>query len=627
MLAARTIERIVPVGQILLQRALISEEMLCEALEIQQRTKDLIGRILMTEGRISAIQLYPAIAEHYQLPFVNLHKTPANVTLQNAADVADYIRLQAIPFSRMGKVTTIATSDISETLYTWAKERYGYHFNFVITSPFDIYGHIDKHFSTQLDNHSRHYLWNIMPHKSARHVVNAQQKALLGASACVLLSLLVFFPSAVLLSVLVIVNIFYFFTLLLKCQLFLLGRRYRPGKTIPPQAVCTLGEDDLPIYTMLIPLHKEAASIPRLMKALDALDYPKSKLDIKLIVERDDEITISAIKRYKPHSGYELIYVPYSLPQTKPKACNYALHFARGKYVTIYDAEDIPDPLQLKKSVYWFSRQPEEVVCLQARLNYYNRNDSLLTRLFAIEYAAWFDFMLPGLRHLRIPIPLGGTSNHFRLDKLRELGEWDPYNVTEDADLGVRLALQHYETDLLDSLTAEEAPIQIKAWLNQRTRWIRGYMQTWLVHMRHPLELKNRLDATAFWGFQFFVGGPCLVFLSAPILWVICALWLGGIISINNHYFSSGIMGLALFNLLFGLIAHIGFAMVIIRRYRWQNMRSALYAFPLYWLLHSLASFKALWQLAVAPHIWEKTPHGLSEVTDAQRLESLRYMQ
>lgn len=618
---------ITPVGQILLQQGLVSQAMIDEALALQKQYKARIGRILMTQGHISAFRLYQAIAEHYDLNFVNLHDAPADTSLQNSSHVKDYIRLQAIPYKQEGSLTYIATSAPSQELIAWATEHYGDAHSFVITSPFDIYWHIDRHFSAQLDSHSREYLWNCMPQNSARHVLTSAQKREFIVVGLLFVAFAAAFPSTVLIVMLVAINLFYFVTILLKCQLFTIGSRYRPGAILPPKAVATLEDKDLPLYTLLIPLHDEAATLPRLIAALDALDYPKSKLDIKLIVERDDASTIEAIKALKPHSGYELIYVPYSLPQTKPKACNYALHFARGKYVTIYDAEDIPDPQQLKKAAYCFANTPDNVICLQARLNYYNRNHSILTRLFAIEYAAWFDFMLPGLRHLRIPIPLGGTSNHIDLQKLRELGEWDPYNVTEDADLGIRLALQHYETEMLDSLTAEEAPIRLQPWMAQRTRWIRGYMQTWLVHMRHPLQLMRQLDPMAFWGFQFFIGGPCLVFLSAPLLWVICMLWIADVIVLNAPLLSPWLTQLAAANLVFGLLAHFGFAFVTIRRYQWKNMGSALIAFPLYWLLHSVASFKALWQLFIDPHIWEKTPHGHSHVSEAEKAETLRHMQ
>ncbi|MCH2546129.1 MAG: glycosyltransferase [Alphaproteobacteria bacterium] len=616
---------IIPVGQILLSQELIDQAMLDEALAIQKTTHERVGRILLTQGHVSILRLYTAIAQHYRLPFVNLHHTPADSTLQRKEDCNDYIRFKAAPFTKKNNTVVLATSDPSEALMQWAQQRYGDNVDFVITSPYDIYWHIDTHFSEQLDTHSRLNLKNIMPHKSASSVITLSQKLWLAAFVFSFIVAFMYYPIITMLGAFLSLNIFYFSTILLKCQLFLLGKSYHPGKYITADALPT-SEVSLPIYTVLIPLHDEAETLPRLLQALDALDYPKSKLDIKLIVEREDYKTIHAIKKLKPHSGYEIIHVPYSLPQTKPKACNYALHFARGKYVTIYDAEDIPDPQQLKKAVYWFSKQPPHVICLQARLNYYNRNHSLLTRLFAIEYAAWFDFMLPGLRRMNIPIPLGGTSNHIHLQKLREIGEWDPYNVTEDADLGIRLALQHYETDMLDSLTAEEAPIKLNVWMNQRVRWIRGYMQTWLVHMRHPLQLMRELDFTAFWGFQFFIGGPCLVFLSAPILWILSGLWFFGAIEFHHPKLVQWVYVISLANLLFGSITHLVFASVIIRRYGWKDMTLALFAFPVYWLLHSAASFKALWQLMVNPHIWEKTPHGQSTISEDEKATVLQHM-
>ncbi|MGB1540153.1 MAG: glycosyltransferase family 2 protein, partial [Rickettsiales bacterium] len=451
-------------------------------------------------------KLHQAIANHYDLPFVNLHDTPADATLHHVIDVPEYIRFQVIPFKEEGGRTILATADPSAALVAWAEERYGKNYAFVITSPFDIYWHIDSYFADNLDTISRNRLWEIMPEKSARIVLTRAQQLQLLTVILAMVILVTLFPNGFTASLLLLINFFYFITIVLKCMLFYIGWDYRPGSVLPSKKLPPMDESTLPVYTLLIPVYDEVAALPRLIESLNALDYPKAKLDIKFIVERDDEKTIHAFKSLKPSGQYELIYVPYSLPQTKPKACNYALHFARGKYVTIYDAEDSPDPLQLKKAVHWFAQQPENVICLQARLNYYNRNHNLLTRLFAIEYAAWFDFMLPGLRKLRIPIPLGGTSNHLHLEKLRNLGEWDPYNVTEDADLGIRLALQGYETDMLDSLTAEEAPIGLKAWMNQRTRWVRGYMQTWLVHMRHPVRLFRELDYNAFWGFQFFIG-------------------------------------------------------------------------------------------------------------------------
>lgn len=594
-----------PLGQYLLEQGLITQEALQAALKLQHCIGDRIGRILSSEGHVSTFRLHEAIAAYHSLPFINLRETLADPQLLDVGHIDDYLRLQAVPLRKEGGRTVIATCDPTDAVKEWAAQNYsGY--TLAITSPLDIHWHVNRYFAETLNSHSREYLWQTAPEQSARSVFSRSQKRQLITLLALGVLVASFFPVATAIACLFVVQVFYFFTTVLKCQLFALGNKHRPDRPL----VHERSNAAWPVYTLLIPLHNEAASVPRLLAALDALDYPKSRLDIKLIVENDDRQTIDAIKAARPHGSYELVYVPYSLPQTKPKACNYALRFARGKYVTIYDAEDQPDPQQLKKAVQRFASLPENTACLQARLNYYNRDKSLLSRLFSIEYAIWFDYMLPGLRAMGIPVPLGGTSNHLRLDLLKQLGEWDPYNVTEDADLGVRIALQRYETELLDSLTLEEAPTRLRPWINQRTRWIRGYMQTWLVHMRSPQQLARQLDRQAFWGFQFFIGGPCLVFLSAPLLWIVSGLWFVGAFTADMPALSPWISGLAIGNLIFGLLTHLAFAGVVLHRYRWQGMGQALCAFPFYWLLHSFASFRALWKLLTDPHRWEKTPHG-----------------
>jgi cellulose synthase/poly-beta-1,6-N-acetylglucosamine synthase-like glycosyltransferase len=278
--------------------------------------------------------------------------------------------------------------------------------------------------------------------------------------------------------------------------------------------------------------------------------------------------------------------------------------------VTIYDAEDLPDPQQLRRVVARFRAEPEDVVCVQCRLNYYNRDRNLLTRLFSIEYASWFDFMLPGLEALKLPIPLGGTSNHIARERLMQLGEWDPYNVTEDADLGVRLAVAKYRTLTSYSLTMEEAPSSLWAWMKQRSRWVKGYMQTWLVHMRRPVKLYQKLGSRGFWGFQLFIGGPCFVFLSSPILLSVSLLWGLGLIHPHHPLMPTAIIS-SLMVLGYGVVMHYVFARKVVQESSWPKMHAAMVVFPFYWILHSLASFRGLWQLITRPHYWDKTEHGV----------------
>ncbi len=261
--------------------------------------------------------------------------------------------------------------------------------------------------------------------------------------------------------------------------------------------------------------------LPMLAQSLRELDYPLGKLDIKLVLEASDHETIEVASTLGLEGVFEVIRVPPSHPQTKPKACNFALQFARGEFLVIYDAEDRPEPDQLRKVVATFRQSSPNTACLQCRLNYFNADENWLTRMFTLDYALWFDQMLPGLERLNVPIPLGGTSNHFKIDVLRELHAWDPFNVTEDADLGMRLTQKGYRVGVVDSTTFEEASCHAGNWIRQRSRWMKGYMQTFLVHTRRPLHLMRTTGPLGFLGFVFFIGGTVLSGLLNPVFWLL----------------------------------------------------------------------------------------------------------
>ncbi len=369
----------------------------------------------------------------------------------------------------------------------------------------------------------------------------------------------------------------------------------------------------LPLYTILVPLYREANVLPALVEALRALDYPKKKLDIKLILEDDDAETVAAAEALNLDARFEIIRVPVCEPRTKPKACNYALHFARGEFLVIYDAEDRPEPDQLKKAVAAFRAAPAQIACLQARLNFFNAEENLLTTLFALDYALWFDFLLPGLDRLGVPMPLGGTSNHFRTDALRAIYGWDPYNVTEDADLGIRLSQMGYRVSTLDSTTFEEATNELGNWMRQRSRWLKGYMQTWLVHMRSPRGLLRNAGWRGFLCFQLFIGGTVLSALTSPILWALSLLpFVPGIAPLPDPFgivVPAPVLGLLIGNSLFTYLAMLG-------PYRrgWLSLSPYGLAAPFYWLLISFAAYRGLLQLFTRPWHWEKTRHGTSRM-------------
>lgn len=365
-------------------------------------------------------------------------------------------------------------------------------------------------------------------------------------------------------------------------------------------------------------MYKEPEVLPILVNAIRNLSYPQSKLDVKLVLEEDDFETIEAAKKLALESTFEIIAVPPSQPRTKPKACNYALRFAKGEFLTIYDAEDKPESTQLEKVFVAFHKLPKTTVCIQARLNYYNATENWLTRMFTLEYTSWFDFYLPALEFLRIPIPLGGTSNHFRMDALRSLRAWDPYNVTEDADLGVRITQQGWTVAVVNSTTYEEANVSIPNWIRQRSRWLKGYMQTYLVHMRHPIQFYRKTGAVGFWGFQFFIGGTFMTALLAPIFCIPFVLFTVFKLKSGTDIFPMSIVALNTFNLLLGNGFLIYTYLLCSFKRQYQHLAPYALTVPFYWALQSIAAYKGLVQLITKPFYWEKTQHGLSKHTAAE---------
>lgn len=287
---------------------------------------------------------------------------------------------------------------------------------------------------------------------------------------------------------------------------------------VSERAACTarLEDENLPLYSVLGPLFGEAAIVPDLVGALRAIDYPEHKLQVLLIVESIDLETQAALRSADLGAHMHVLIVPDGKPRTKPRACQYALQFATGAYIVVYDAEDWPDPGQLRRALSVFRDAPKRLGCLQAQLNIYNSNTSWLTRQFTIEYTALFDCILPTLERLKLPVPLGGTSNHFPRTVLNAVGGWDPFNVTEDADLGIRLARSGWQVGVPPSATWEEAPSTFRVWLGQRTRWLKGWIQTYLVHMREPRRLWRELGARRFVGLQVLMGGLILSALVHP---------------------------------------------------------------------------------------------------------------
>jgi cellulose synthase/poly-beta-1,6-N-acetylglucosamine synthase-like glycosyltransferase len=414
----------------------------------------------------------------------------------------------------------------------------------------------------------------------------------------------------------IIISSFFLIAIIFKLFLALVGSRFELHQAVSKDEVRLIKDEDLPIYTILLPVYKEDKLIKKLIWNLQSIDYPREKLDIKLIIEEDDDKTLEAVRVLDFPAIFEVIIVPFHMPKTKPKACNYALHFAKGEYLTIYDAEDVPDTDQLKKVVALFSKLPEDYICIQSALNYFNRNENFLTRMFTLEYSYWFDYMLPGLDTLDIPIPLGGTSNHFKIEHLVELGAWDPFNVTEDADLGLRAYAKGYKVAIVNSTTYEEANNEPFNWIRQRSRWIKGYMQTYLVHMRNPVTLWRKLGWKGFLGFNFFIGATPLTFLVYPLLLAIFICYLVFDLSTIRTLFPDWVLFMSIFNLMVGNILMIYVNMIAVFKRRFYELILFSIANPVYWLMHSIAAYMGLYELIVKPFYWQKTNHGISKVNN-----------
>jgi cellulose synthase/poly-beta-1,6-N-acetylglucosamine synthase-like glycosyltransferase len=369
-----------------------------------------------------------------------------------------------------------------------------------------------------------------------------------------------------------------------------------------------------PRYTIMCPLYKEWQVVPQFVEAMSKLTYPKDKLQIMFLLEADDEETITHVKKFNLPSYFDVIVVPDSKPKTKPKACNYGLKKATGEYITIYDAEDVPDILQLKKVIVGFAKSEEDVICIQAKLNFYNPHQNLLTRVFTAEYSLWFDLVLTGLQSINAPIPLGGTSNHFKLKNILHLKGWDSFNVTEDCDLGMRLVKNNYKTALINSITLEEANSDLSNWFWQRTRWIKGYMQTYLVHMRKPQEFVSTNWNIHLLTFQLVVGGKVLSMFINPFMWITTLLYFLYRFEIGNFiesFFPQPVLYMGVFSLLVGNFLYAYYYMIGCAKHGHFGLVKYVFLVPFYWLAMSAAAWVALYKLFVEPHHWSKTKHGL----------------
>jgi glycosyltransferase XagB len=620
----RTVDRLETVigqtllGEWFLQHGYLTQTQLDRALEYQKLKGGRLGWIIASLGYVTRLELYEVLSKYYGLTFIKdvayllQHIDRPMAMMMTHEEITKY---QVIPL-RLGKddVLFVLTADPNaQPALEFLCQRFGAgKIEQIVITDLDLMKISEELFRQSIIDKSINGLLYRNPEESAHRVVTRSQWFFLaGLVTC--LAVWAFFRADTL-----IITLFYLVQLFFVIPLFfkLVTSLWSKFKFVPKPRYLDVRDPwdvgDWPIYTILITAYREKEVIGNLIKSLKKLDYPEDKLDIILLMEEDDPETLQAAKLEKPPANWRFLVLPKSAPKTKPKALNYGLHFARGEYLTIYDAEDMPEPHQLKKAVAAFRTHSSEYICFQAALNYFNRDENFLTKMFTLEYSSWFDCLLPGLFKARLPIPLGGTSNHFDVAKLKHIGAWDPFNVTEDADLGIRASMEGYKVGVIDSTTYEEANSRLPNWIKQRSRWVKGYMQTFLVHSRHPLK---SIKAMGFWrwlGYAWLIGGTPINFLLLPIMW---ALFVASIfVNIyGNIHIPDALFYLSAFNLVIGNAIAIFIATLGVFSRKYFSLLPYALLSPIYWLLQSIGAYKGLWQLIFKPFYWEKTAHGLTK--------------
>ncbi|WP_051549171.1 glycosyltransferase [Nocardioides sp. URHA0032] len=605
-------------AQMLTRSGLITDDQLQRAMLEYSRTGDPLGDILVSHEAITEDVLVAALSEMYQMQRVGLSEFAPDMEVARRLPEPIAQAFQVVPVAATEELVLLAVArPLDAEQAAEVEEALGSPFRQLLAN------------RTELDQliqhvHSRHYaevstrlLMETRPEESAHIVVSGGQKATFVLVAIVVVVCGVIWPMSTVIGVIAACSLLYLVVSFYKFRLTLRALGTHLETDVTDEEIAALDERHLPRYTILVPLYKEAAIVPRLVRDINALDYPRTRLDVKLLCEEDDQETVAKIRAMELPPHFHLVVVPDSQPKTKPKACNYGLQLATGSYCVIFDAEDRPDPDQLKKAVIAFGRVADNVVCVQAKLNHFNQDQNLLTAWFANEYSMHFELILPAMGAAESPIPLGGTSNHFVTSKLRELGAWDPFNVTEDADLGIRLHREGYRTAMIDSTTLEEANSQVPNWIRQRSRWNKGYIQTWLVHMRHPFQL---LAATGLRGFLSInlTMGTAFVLLLNPIFWGLTTLYVFTQAGIIQQLFPGIIFYVASALLFVGNFIFVYLSVAgSLQRGEFSLTRTALLS-PLYWGLMSWAAWKGFIQLFTNPFYWEKTTHGLDDGSAGQ---------
>ncbi|KRS14738.1 glycosyl transferase [Roseovarius atlanticus] len=567
-----------------------------------------VGRILLAEGLVTRSDLLDSHARRFRSRRVEAEEIAALAPIEVEAAPHILLRYAFFPVTDRDGKPAIVSGDPEALSFVRAHLPARFRTARILMAPREVVqAHVARHYDARLIEAAQARVPVI---ESCRTWAQgyARRLALVLSALVTLAAVTLAFPRATL----AVLAGWAAFTLIVSAlfKLAAFTARLTEGP-VPPALPEPLDKAPLPKVSVLVPLFRETEIAHALVARLTQLTYPKCLLDVVLVLEEEDAMTQSTLAQIDLPSWIRVVVVPDGHPRTKPRAMNYALDFCDGDIIGIFDAEDAPEPDQITRIARRFQQAPPEVACLQGILDYYNPRQNWLARCFTIEYATWFRTILPGMARLGFAIPLGGTTLYFRRDALEALGGWDAHNVTEDADLGFRLARHGFRTEMVATVTEEEANCHPWAWIKQRSRWLKGYMTTYLVHMRRPRLLYRQLGAWKFWGFQaHFVTALSQVML-APFLWSFWLVFFG-----LPHPLDPVLPRtvLAAFGALFLSIEALNLTIYLasVTGSKHRHLMAWVPTMHFYWPLGAIAAYKAVYELVLKPFFWDKTAHGLS---------------
>ena len=601
-------DRLQPLGQILLQNGTIREAELDEALSLQRRTRVRLGEILVAHGWAGRADVAGALADQHGFGYVDLQTDPPEAVPDDIETLEIYLKHRALPWRRVGGIPCYVTAEPGQADELLADVSPSHGIAFIaVSDQRSIDQAALRLFGTQLAIRAAERT----PRGMSVRSLGASRWLAVGALLTVLAGLAIHSGTmlALLCAAVLLLN---FATLSVRALALMVGWFEDQEPEDPRDAIRLADRRPLPRISVLVPLYREASMVRRIQAALEAIDYPRELLDVKLLLEeRDTETRLAADLRSLP-PWVQVLVVPDGAPRTKPRAMNAALDFCDGEIIGILDAEDRPDPGQLMAVAEHLRSAPPEVACVQCRLAYFNASENWITRCFETEYAIWFSVLMRGFQRLGLPIPLGGTSVYFRRSALRDLQGWDAHNVTEDADLGMRLARRGMRCAMLTSTTEEEANCRLLPWIRQRSRWLKGYMLTWLNHMRDPVALWRDLGTIEFLGLNVLFLGGAVTYLALPVFWAAIVSELFGSGTLLTASLPDWLLEPAGWSLLAGQVVMLSCASLALYRRKALGLLWILPTLPIYWTIGALAAWKAMVEVIAAPYYWDKTRHGVS---------------